>query len=481
MKYYPAFMNLTGRPVLLVGGGEPAARKLRLLLKAGARVTAVAPRITTEIAELAETGAKTGAKTGSVTLRRRRFRPADLEGQGLVIGATGLPEVDAEVSRAAEAAGLAVNIVDRPELSTFITPAIVDRDPVVIGISTGGAAPVLARRIRATIEALLPSRLGQLASFAESFRSAIAGLVPDGRSRRAFWDAFFDGPIARSVLTGNERAARETMLSLVNRRGSQQAPEGSVAIVGAGPGDPDLLTLRALTALQNADVVVYDRLIGPEILDRSRRDAERIYVCKAKGDHAASQDEINDLLLDHARSGKRVVRLKGGDPFIFGRGGEEVEHLRRHGIAVELVPGITAATASAASAGIPLTHRGLAQAVTLVTGHGAEGEPDVDWAALAGGNHTLAIYMGLSNAGRVAERLIAGGRAPGTPVAVVSRATLPDQRIEIGRLGELESLVRDRAIEGPALILIGEVVALADAAAQVDAVVEALPLRAAAG
>jgi uroporphyrin-III C-methyltransferase/precorrin-2 dehydrogenase/sirohydrochlorin ferrochelatase len=477
MKYYPAFMNLSGRPVLLVGGGEPAARKLRLLLKAGARVTAVAPRINTEIAELAETGAETGAKTGGVTLRRRRFRPADLEGQRLVIGATGLPAVDAEVSHAAEAAGLAVNIVDRPELSTFITPAIVDRDPVVIGISTGGAAPVLARRIRATIEALLPSRMGRLASFAESFRSAVAALIPDGRSRRIFWDGFFDGPIARSVLTGNERAAREAMLSLVNRRGSQEKPEGSVAIVGAGPGDPDLLTLRALTALQNADVVVYDRLIGPEILDRARRDAERIYVGKAMGDHAASQDEINDLLLVNARSGKRVVRLKGGDPFIFGRGGEEVEHLRRHGICVELVPGITAATASAASAGIPLTHRGLAQAVTLVTGHGAEGEPDVDWAALAGGNHTLAIYMGLSNAGRVAERLIANGRASGTPVAVVSRATLPDQRIEIGRLGELEDLVRERAIEGPALILIGEVVALADAAA----LVEALPLRAAAG
>ncbi len=469
MRYYPAFMNLTGRPVLLVGGGEPAARKLRLLIRSGARVTVVASRANGEIAEL--------AKTGSVTLRCRHFRPADLDGQGLVIGATGLPAIDAEVSRAAEAAGLPVNIVDRPELSTFITPAIVDRDPIVIGISTGGAAPVLARRIRATIETLLPSRLGQLARFAESFRTAVAALVPGGRPRRVFWDAFFDGPIARSVLAGNERAARKTMLSLVNRRGSQEAPEGSVAIVGAGPGDPDLLTLRALGALQNADVVVYDRLIGPEILDRARRDAERIYVGKAKGDHPASQDEINDLLLDHARSGKRVVRLKGGDPFIFGRGGEEAEYLRRHGIAVELVPGITAATASAASAGIPLTHRGLAQAVTFVTGHGVEGEPEVDWAALAGSNHTLAIYMGLSTAGRVAERLIANGRAPGTPVAVVSRATLPDQRIEIGRLDDLERLVRERAIEGPALILIGEVVALADAAA----LVEALPLRAAAG
>lgn len=469
MRYYPAFMDLSGRPALLIGGGEPAARKLRLLLSAGARVTVVAPRANREIGRLAE--------TGTVTLRRRGFHPGDLAGHSLVIGATGVPQVDAAVSRAAEAAGLPVNIVDRPELSTFITPAIVDRDPVVIGISTGGAAPVLARRIRAAIETLLPSRLGRLARFAESFRSAVAALVPDGRARRDFWDRVFDGPVARAVLAGDERAARETMFCLVNRRGAQVAPEGSVAIVGAGPGDPDLLTLKALAALQSADVVVYDRLVGPEVLDRARRDAERIYVGKAKGDHAAGQAEINGLLLDQARAGKRVVRLKGGDPFIFGRGGEEVEFLRRHGIAVELVPGITAATASAASAGIPLTHRGLASAVTLVTGHGAEGEPEVDWAALAGSHHTLAIYMGLTTAGRVAERLIAAGRAPATPVAVVSRATLPDQRIETGRLGELERLVRDRAIEGPALILIGEVVALADAAA----LVETLPLAAAAG
>lgn len=484
MKYYPAFLNLSGRPVLLVGGGEAAARKLRLLGKAGARVTVIAPRATREISDQ--------APAGRVALKRREFRPGDLDGQSLAIGASGVPAVDAEVARAAEAAGVPVNIVDRPELSSFITPAIVDRDPVVIGISTGGASPVLARRLRAAIETLLPSRLGRLARFADSFRSAVAALVPDGRSRRAFWDRVFDGPVARAVLAGDERAARETMLSLVNRRSPHESPAGSVAIVGAGPGDPDLLTLKALAALQSADVVVYDRLVGPEILDRARRDAERVYVGKAKGDHALGQDEINALLRDEARAGKRVVRLKGGDPFVFGRGGEELDYLRRHGIAVELVPGITAAAAAAAAAGIPLTHRGLAPAVSLVTGHGASdgtsdgcGGSEVDWAALAAGRQTLAIYMGLSVAGRVAERLIANGRQAGTPVAVIAKASLPDQRIVTGRLGELGALVGDGALGGPALILIGEVVALADTwadtladAASPDA---ALPLAAAAG
>lgn len=457
MRYFPAFFDLSGRSVLLVGGGTAAAGKLRLLRKAGAGVRLVAPALTPEIEAL--------AARGGIALKRRRFLERDLECQALVVAATGREAVDGAVSRAARTAGLPVNVVDRPELSSFVMPAIVDRDPVVVGISTGGSAPVLARRLRARIEAALPSRLGRLARFAESFRSAVAALVPDGRERRAFWEAFFDGPLARRVLAGEERAAREAMLSLVNRRGSRQAPGGSVALVGAGPGDPDLLTLRALARIQDADVLVYDRLVGPDILERARRDAARIDVGKAKGRQAASQDEINALLLREVRAGKRVVRLKGGDPYVFGRGGEEAEALTRHGIAVEVVPGITAAAGCAAAAGIPLTHRGLAPAATFVTGQGAAGAPEVDWTALARAGHTIAVYMGLSTAGTIARRLIAGGLAPTTPVAVIENGTRPDERIESGTLAGLEALIRETGLTGPALILIGEVVRLAGARA----------------
>ena len=336
MRYFPLFFDLRARSVLLVGGGAAAARKLRLLLKAGAKVRLVASELDRETTDI--------LANGGVSLVRHSFRPADLAGQSLVVAATGSDPIDSAVARAAEAAGLPVNVVDRPDLSSVIVPAIVDRDPVLVGISTGGSAPVLARRLRARIEASLPARLGALARFAETFRAAVAGLVPDGRERRAFWEAFFDGPLARRVLAGEERAAREAMLSLVNRRGSLGTPKGSVALVGAGPGDPELLTLRALDRIENADVLVYDRLIGSQILDRARRDAERLYVGKAKGARATSQAEINALLIREAKAGKRVVRLKGGDPFVFGRGGEELAKpsVARHR-AVEIVPGITAA------------------------------------------------------------------------------------------------------------------------------------------
>jgi uroporphyrin-III C-methyltransferase/precorrin-2 dehydrogenase/sirohydrochlorin ferrochelatase len=456
MNYFPAFFDLRDRPALIVGGGEAAARRLRLLRKAGARVTVVAPRVGNEIAAaLAE---------GAVALRQRGFVSGDVNGQTAVFAATGLDGVDSRVAEAARTAGVPVNVADRAELSSFIVPAIVERDPVVIGISTGGAAPVLASRVREAIERLLPARLGGLADFADSFRSAVKATVPNAASRLRFWDRFFDGPVADQVLTGNERAARERMLTLVNNRAANEPPRGSVAIVGAGPGDPDLLTLRALRLIQRADVVIYDKLVGPGVLDLVRRDAERIHVGKSRGHHSKGQDEINALVAEEALGGKRVVRLKGGDPFIFGRGGEELAYLRERGIPVEVVPGITAALGCAAVTGLPLTHRDHAQAVTLATGQGKDGEPDLDWAALARLNQTLVIYMGVGAAGRIATRLIAHGLDAATPVAVIENGTLPNQKAAYGRLSGLGWLVRQSGIAGPALIVIGRVAALADAA-----------------
>jgi uroporphyrin-III C-methyltransferase / precorrin-2 dehydrogenase / sirohydrochlorin ferrochelatase len=457
MNYFPAFFDLKERPVLLVGGGEAAARRLRLLQKAGARVTIVAPRVGAEIAA--------AIGEGTVAAVRRGFVSGDINGHSIVFAATGLPAVDERVAEAARTAGVPVNVADHAGLSSFIVPAIVERDPVVIGISTGGAAPVLASRLREAIERLLPSRLGRLAEFADSFRTAVKATVPNAAARLRFWERLFDGPVADQVLAGHDHGAREKMLTLVNGRAAAEPPRGGVAIVGAGPGDPDLLTLRALRLIQRADVVIYDKLVGPGVLDLARRDAERIYVGKSKGDHSKSQDEINALIAGQAQAGKRVVRLKGGDPFIFGRGGEELDHLRQRGISTEVVPGITAALGCAAAAGIPLTHRDHAQAVTFATGQGKDGEPELDWATLARLKQTLVIYMGVGAAGRIAARLIEHGLDPATPVAVIENGTLPTQKALYGRLSGLNWLVRQSDITGPALIAIGSVTALAEAAA----------------
>lgn len=470
MRYFPAFHDLSARPSLVVGGGELAARKLRLLLKAGAQAVVVAPTVGAEIAGL--------ARDGALTWHVRAFDPADVSGAALVIGATGLPEIDKAVSEAAQAAGIPVNVVDRPELSTFITPAIIDRDPLVIGISSGADAPILARQIRAQLESLLPARLGRLARFAGAFRSAVAAQIDDGTQRRRFWERFFTGPVAGKVLAGDETGAREAMLGLINGRAAQVQDAGSVAIVGAGPGDPDLMTFKALRRLQEADVVLYDKLVGPEIVDYARRDAERIYVGKSKANHAKTQDEINALMAEHALAGRRVVRLKGGDPFIFGRGGEEQDYLQARGVAVEVVPGVTAAAGCAAAAGIPLTLRGTALAVTFLTGHAADGEPDLDWASLASGKQTLAVYMGVSTAGTVAQRLIEHGLSADTPVAVIENGTRPEQRVVTAPLAALETRLSAEGIAGPALIIIGEVARQAlenDLAADLHNAVAALP------
>jgi uroporphyrin-III C-methyltransferase/precorrin-2 dehydrogenase/sirohydrochlorin ferrochelatase len=452
MKAFPTFHALSTRKVVIAGSGEAAAQKARLAEAAGAQIvfaaSGLAPALVNEWSARAEFDAKT---------------PSDetFAGAALAFVAPENSEEAAHLASLARRAGVPVNVVDRPELSDFITPSIVDRGDIVVAISSGGAAPVLARRIREKIETLLPSRIGALAAFAASFRKAVAAKF-DKAHRRHFWESFFDGPIASQVLAGDEVGAREAVIDLVNRpRASHVA--GVVHIVGAGPGDPELLTLKALRLLQSADVILYDRLVSADILNLARRDAQRFYVGKAKGAHSVPQDDIEDQLIEHARAGRIVVRLKGGDPFVFGRGGEELDAVKAAGIPVYVTPGITAATGCAASAGVPLTHREISQAVTFVTGH-AQGdeEPDLDWNALAALGHTLVIYMGVGKAELIARALIANGRAPSTPVAVIEKGTTANEKIFKGDVAHLGALVRNGGVEGPALLIIGEVAAKAN-------------------
>lgn len=454
MRYFPLFADLEGRRVVVIGGGVEAARKIRLLRKTGARLLVVAPRAETEIVE--------AAASGALDLVNRPFDPEDLDGAALLVASDDGSQPIDPILAAARATGIPINVIDSPARSTVIVPGIVDRDPVLVAIGSAGAAPVLVRRLREKIEALLPSRLGALAKFAGRFRSAVTASIMEGEGRRLFWENFFDGPIADRVLAGDESGASEAMLRAINDD-RRAAPAGSVALIGAGPGDPDLLTVKALRLMQDADVVVHDALLGEGILDCVRRDADRIDVGKRKGKHSVRQDEINEILLSHARAGKRVVRLKGGDPFVFGRGGEELSYLRRHGISVEIVPGVTAALGAAASCAIPLTDRRHASSVTFITGHGKDGALDIEPALLAEGRNTIVVYMGVSVAGGIAERAIAAGRAASTPVAVIERATQPDQRVLRGTLASLGTLVEDHAVRGPALLVIGEVTAAANA------------------
>lgn len=461
MNNFPVFRRLKDQPVLVVGGGEAAVSKTRLLLAANAAVTVVAPEALAQFHDWAD--------AGDLRWEHRRFRARDVRGKALVFGASGLNDIDRQVAQAARGRRVAVNIVDRPDLSDFIVPSIVDRGAITVAISSDGASPVLTRRLREQIETLLPANLGRLAEFLRSFRGAVAAKIDGFAARRRFWEAVIDGPIARDVLAGHDSRAREAMVSQINRRPATDDAEGHVAIVGAGPGDPELLTIKALRALQDADVVIHDRLVGDGVLDLIRRDAERIYVGKAMSDHSVTQDGIHDLLIAHARAGKRVVRLKGGDPFVFGRGGEELEALRLARVSASVVPGITAATGCAASAGLPLTHRDHASAVTFVTGHGVDGEPDVDWASLARPRHTAVVYMGLSHAGALSAKLIEHGRAPDTPVAIIENGTRANERVLTGTLAGIPEIVRGSQVGAPALIVIGEVAALADAARVVAA------------
>jgi uroporphyrin-III C-methyltransferase/precorrin-2 dehydrogenase/sirohydrochlorin ferrochelatase len=448
MRYFPLFADLQGRRVLVVGGGAVAERKVRLLLEAGARVTLVAPVATDWLQAAA-----------GVEVHFDRFRPQHLDGVVLAIAATDDASVNAAVAAAGRDRNVLVNVVDVAHLSSFIVPAIVDRSPLVIAISTGGVAPVLARLVRERLETLVDGSFGQLAGLLERWRVRIKAQLPGVTARRRFYETVVRGRVADLVRSHDVAAAE---LELERTLQAADAPRrGSVVLVGAGPGDAGLLTLNALRALQQADVILHDRLVTDEVLNLARRDADRICVGKMARGHSVSQGRIHELLLEQAQLGRRVVRLKGGDPFIFGRGGEELEFLRAHGIPFEVVPGITAAAACGAYAGIPLTHREHAQSVRFVTAHCGESIDTLDWAALAQERHTVALYMGVAGLDRIAERLIAHGRAAATPVAIVENGSRPGQRVILATLAELGEAGRASAVVSPALVIVGEVAALA--------------------
>ncbi len=452
MDYLPLFHKLQGGRVLVVGGGEIALRKARLLADAGGVLRVVAPDVDGQLAALAREGG------GEVLVRG--YQAADLVGCRLVIAATDDPGLNAQVSADAQALSLPVNVVDAPALCTVIFPAIVDRSPLVIAVSSGGDAPVLARLIRAKLEAWIPSAYGELAGLAARFRHKVKSLYPDVNQRRGFWETVFQGPIAERQLAGQGAEAERLLQAMVDGAPVQQG--GEVYLVGAGPGDPDLLTFRALRLMQQADVVLYDRLVAPAIIDMCRRDAERIYVGKRRADHSVPQDQINRLLVDLARQGKRVLRLKGGDPFIFGRGGEEIEELAEHGIPFQVVPGITAASGCSAYGGIPLTHRDYAQSVRFVTGHLKDGTSNLPWNDLVALAQTLVFYMGLVGLPTICAELIRHGRAASTPAALVQQGTTRNQRVFTGTLADLPDLVAQHEVHAPTLVIVGEVVQLRD-------------------
>jgi uroporphyrin-III C-methyltransferase / precorrin-2 dehydrogenase / sirohydrochlorin ferrochelatase len=441
MRFLPVFLDLAGQEVVLVGSSEAVENKFRLLRAARARVRWYAA------------AKRHKGIDGAVHVSTQAPCEADLAGASLVISAAGDP-LDREVSGWMRARQIPVNVVDRPDLSSFIMPAVVDRGDVVVAVGTGGASPVLARRVREQIEALLPARIGELAALLGRWRPQVIAKLKSFAEKRRFWESAVDGKIAEAALAGRFAEAEARLVEAL--AADEWDAVGSVAIVGAGPGDPDLLTLKALRAISDADIIFYDDLVTEGVLDRVRRDAERIFVGKRRGRPGIGQAEINRLVVEGARAGKRVVRLKGGDPFVFGRGGEELEHLRSVGISVTVIPGITSVLGCAAEAELPLTLRDVATKLTLLTGHRVEAG-EVDWSGLADASTTVVVYMGLAAAAEIRDGLIRAGRDAATPAAILARGTRADSKSVVGRLDALPALAAQIG-EGPALIIIGEVV-----------------------
>ena len=452
MDVLPIALKLRGQRCLLVGGGQIARRKARLLLSAGAVLDVLSPEILPDLQQdVQASGGLYRSESYPCALDLRHYR--------LVIAATDNAIVNAQVFDDCEALNVLVNSVDDPPHCRFIVPAIIDRSPLLVSITTNGNAPVLARQLRTKIESLVPAQYGELAKFSGDWRPQVKALIAEPDTRRIFWENLYASQIGEKILSG-QRAAADALMPQAMQ--DWHTPQGEVYLVGAGPGDPDLLTFKALRLMQQADVVVYDRLVSKPIMDLVRRDAERIYVGKARADHAVPQEGINALLVRLAQEGKRVCRLKGGDPFIFGRGGEEIEQLFAAGVAFQVVPGVTAAAGCGAYAGIPLTHRDHAQSVRFLTGHLKEGSPELPWSELVYEHQTLVLYMGLVGLERITQQLIAHGLRPDMPVALVSKGTTPEQKVLVGTVADIAAKVEGSGIAAPTITIIGEVVKLRD-------------------
>ncbi len=460
LKYFPLFFDLNGLAVLVVGGGEVALRKVSLLRRAGASITVVAPQIAAPLEQL--------AATGTLTLVRREFVPDDLSAARLVIVATPRRALNRWIAAQCEARAIPVNVVDDREASRVIVPAIVDRDPVLVAISSGGASPVLARRWRERLEAFVPKRIGELALWLEELRAVSRRRLRGTDARRRYFESLVDGAAAQRFVDGDERGARRLALKLLASTEAAPRAPGHVSLVGAGPGDPELLTLKALRTLQDADIILHDRLVPAAVLDFARRDATRICVGKGPRGAGVTQDSINSLMIEHARQGRRVVRLKGGDPFIFGRGGEELQALAQAGISFSVVPGISAANGCAAYAGIPLTHRDYAHSVSFVTGHGDADDNEPDWRGLAADRVTAVFYMGLARLDHIVAKLIEHGAPPERPAALVSQGTTAAQSVVTASLTAIGGAAAAARVSSPALLIVGEVSALQSALAWFD-------------
>jgi len=447
MDFLPIFIDVKGCLCLVVGGGEVAQRKASVLLEAGATIKAVAPEFSGAFANLP-----------GVECIMERFQPDHLNGTVLVIAATDDSAVNQDVSREARARNIPVNVVDNPDLCTFIMPSILDRSPLMVAFSSGGASPVLARMLRGKLETMIPQGYGRLTAFCARLRNTVKERVTNPAMRRIFWENVLEGAIAEKVLAGDEAGAEAMLLGQLESGNTE--PRGEVYLVGAGPGDPDLLTFRALRLMQKADVVVYDNLVSKPIVEMTRRDATRIFVGKQRDNHTLQQEEINALLVRLAQEGKRVLRLKGGDPFIFGRGGEEIETLAEHGIQFQVVPGITAASGVSTYAGIPLTHRDYSQACIFVTGHLKDGSMNLDWDALARPKQTIVFYMGLHGLDTLCAKLVEHGLPDSTPVAIVQQGTTQNQRVITGTLSTLPGIALIEKPKPPTLIIVGGVVTL---------------------